>query len=103
MKEDRINIIGAGAAGLTAAITLAQKGMKSRLIYLEESDSPLNVDDIKIPADPAEHEAETMKAGGYIIDPSAVKFFALTAPAFLHWLKDLGAGDVMAALSRERN
>jgi len=103
MKEDRINIIGAGAAGLTAAITLAQKGMKSRLIYLEESDSPLNVDDIKIPADPAEHEAETMKAGGYIIDPSAVKFLALTAPAFLHWLKDLGAGDVMAALSRERN
>ncbi len=103
MKEDRINIIGAGAAGLTAAITLAMKGMKSRLIYLEESDSPLNVDDIKIPASAAEHEEETMKAGGYIIDPNAVKFLAVTAPAFISWLKELGAGDVMQALNRERN
>lgn len=103
MKEEMINIIGAGAAGLTAAITLARKGMKSRLIYLDESDLSLNIDDMKIPESPEKHQEETFEAGGYIIDPNAVRFLTVAAPALIQWLKDLGAGDVMQALNSERN
>lgn len=100
MSENIVNIIGAGMAGLSAAITLAQRGIKSRLISLtpsEQAQSVLAEGGINGAVDvmgeedtPAQHVEDTLKAGVYIADRAAVKGLCEKAPAIIMWLRSLG-------------
>ena len=95
-----INIIGSGLAGLSAAITLAKQNIACNLISALPSERAQSVlaeggingalntmgeDDC-----PADHMADTLKAGAYIADPEAVKGLTDNAPEILRWLMDLG-------------
>ena len=82
-----INIVGAGLAGLSAAINLANKGIKCNLISVEESyraqsvmaeggiNAALNTmnedDDIKY------HIEDTLKGGAYLGSEKAIKGLCL--------------------------
>ena len=98
---ERIKIIGAGLAGLSAAITLAQKGYKSTLISLQPSERAQSVmaeggingasNTMGENDSPVEHAADTLKAGVDLADPEAVNGFAEHAPKIHQWLVDLGA------------
>lgn len=93
-------IIGAGIAGLTAAITLAQQGQKSILVSAVPSERAQSVmaegginaalntkgqnDSVQ------EHFRDTMAAGCDLADPSAVRALTEGAPDIVHWLAGLG-------------
>ncbi len=95
-----INIIGAGLAGLSAAMTLAEKGMNCRLISAQPSERAQSVlaegginaaldtmgegDDINL------HFEETMKGGVMLADPNAVAALTGNAPAVVEKLCRLG-------------
>lgn len=95
-----VNIIGAGLAGLSAAITLAEHGAASRLISLQPSEraqSVLAEGGINAALDtmgegdaPAEHYADTMRGGCELADPAAVRSLTAHAPEILRWLEHLG-------------
>ena len=97
---ERINIIGAGLSGLSAAITLAQSGQKCRLISLmpsERAQSVLAEGGINAALDtmgehdtPAEHFADTMKGGVDLADPNAVAGLTEAAPDIVRWMFSLG-------------
>ncbi|MBO5574335.1 MAG: FAD-binding protein [Clostridium sp.] len=87
---NRVNIIGAGLAGLSAALTLAEQNIPSNLISLQPSEraqsvlaqggmnAALNImgeDD-----SPAEHFADTLRGGVYLADPNAVRNLTDHAP-----------------------
>ena len=95
-----VNIIGAGLAGLSCAVTLAQRGIPVRLIASQPSEraqsvlaegginGALNVmgeDD-----SPEQHAADTRKAGADIADPAAVDDLCRHAPEILAWFQELG-------------
>ncbi|MBR1736635.1 MAG: FAD-binding protein, partial [Firmicutes bacterium] len=85
-----INIIGAGLAGLSAAITAAKNGKSCRLISKQPSEraqSVLAEGGINAALDTMgegdtyrEHFEDTMKGGAYLADPEAVKNLTSNAP-----------------------
>ena len=95
-----INVIGAGLAGLSAAITLARENIKCNLISLLPSERAQSVlaeggingalntmgEDDK----PEYHMADTLKAGVYIADEEAVRGLTENAPLILKEMKRLG-------------
>lgn len=97
----RVNIIGAGLSGLSAAITLAEKGYACNLISLQNSEraqSVLAEGGINAALDyldggkdcPAEHYKDTMNGGCDIADPEAVKGLTEDAPGIVLKLAALG-------------
>lgn len=95
-----INIIGAGLAGLSAAITLAEQGVACNLISLQNSERAQSVlaegginaalntmgenDTVKA------HYDDTMNGGCYLQDTEAVRGLTENAPEIVMWLKRLG-------------
>ena len=78
----RINIVGAGLAGLSAALTLAEAGKGCRLISPMPSERAQSVmaeggfnaalDTMGEQDSPQEHFEDTMRGGVYLADPNAV-------------------------------
>ena len=98
---ERIKIIGAGLAGLSAAIRLAELGIHSTLISIQPSERAQSVmaegginaalNTMGEDDSPAQHAADTLKAGVDLADPEAVRGLAEHAPEILNWLVNLGA------------
>lgn len=96
----RINIIGAGLAGLSAAITLAEAGVPCRLISLQQSERAQSVlaeggingalntmgEDDCI----ENHYNDTLRGGVFMADPNAVWALTSGAPGILRWLEGIG-------------
>jgi succinate dehydrogenase / fumarate reductase flavoprotein subunit len=95
-----VNIIGAGLAGLSAAITLAESGVSSRLISLQPSERAQSVlaeggingalNTMGEGDTPEQHYADTMRGGVWLADPNAVANLTNAAPEILRWLEGLG-------------
>ena len=95
-----INIIGAGLAGLSAAITLAEKGISSNLISnypSERAQSVMAEGGINAvlntmgEGDKVEyHFSDTMKAGGDIADEDMVRGLTANAPEIVRYLRNIG-------------
>lgn len=93
-------IIGAGVAGLSAALTLAQKGQESVLVSSAPSERAQSVMaegginaalDTKGQGDSTEeHFRDTMKAGCGLADPNAVRALTEGAPEVVRALARLG-------------
>ncbi len=100
MEEKMVNIVGAGLAGLGAALELAGLGVPCRLISLQPSERAQSVmaeggingalDTMGEGDSPLEHMADTLRAGGNLADPEAVKGLTEKAPAIIYWLAGLG-------------
>ena len=96
----RINIVGAGLAGLTAAVHLAEKGIGSNLISVQISERAQSVMaagginaamDVSGESDTVqEHFDDTMRGGVYLADPEAVRGLTGTAPEIIRRLMELG-------------
>lgn len=90
-------IIGAGGAGLRAAIEATKKGADVLIITKEEMGGAhtsmamggLNVA-IKKPATPKQHYEDTVKGGWYINNHKLVKIFAREMPARIYDLESYG-------------
>lgn len=96
----RVNILGAGLAGLSAAITLSELNIKSNLISVQPSERAQSVmaeggingvlntmgEDDK----PENHMNDTLRAGVFLADPEAVKALTDEAPDILRWLHSKG-------------
>lgn len=90
-------IIGAGAAGISAALRLAEKGWRVILASVQPSaraqsvmaeggiNAALGEDD-----SPGLHAEETMRAGRYIADEAAVRGLTEAAPDIVMWLDRMG-------------
>ena len=95
-----VNIIGAGLAGLSAAITLADKGISSNLISNYPSERAQSVMaeggingvlDTMGEGDRVEnHFEDTMKAGGEIADEAMVRDLTEAAPGIIRYLRKIG-------------
>ena len=97
---NRINIIGAGLAGLSAAITLSENGIPCNLVSLQPSERAQSVlaeggingalntmgedDNVE------NHFNDTMKGGVFMADPNAVYGLTKNAPDVIRWLETLG-------------
>ncbi|MBR2283892.1 MAG: FAD-binding protein [Ruminococcus sp.] len=97
---ERVNIIGAGLAGLSAAIHLAKGGVPCRLFSLQPSERAQSVlaeggingalntmgeDDCT-----ENHYNDTLRGGVYMADPNAAARLTEGAPGILRWLEDIG-------------
>ena len=96
----RVNILGSGLAGLSAAITLAKAGIESNLISRYSSERAQSVlaeggingalntmgedDDI------INHFADTMRSATDIADKNAVRVLCENAPGILRFLDSIG-------------
>ena len=95
-----VNIIGAGLAGLSAAITLAEKGISCNLVSNYPSERAQSVmaeggingalDTMGEGDNVENHFADTMKAGGDIADEAAVRGLTNAAPDIIRYLASLG-------------
>jgi L-aspartate oxidase len=90
-------VIGAGAAGLTAALAAAARGARVLVLArgsLPESNSAWAQGGIAAALDPADspgiHVADTLTAGAGLCDPAAVAVLAHEAPALMRELAMLG-------------
>lgn len=91
---EKIIIIGAGAAGLSAALELARNGVKSVLVSDMPSERTQSVMaeggiNAAFPSDtdsPALHAEETLRAGRYLADPKAVCDLTENAPGIIEEL-----------------
>ena len=102
MREQRtaVNIIGAGLAGLSAAMTCARQGVRARLISLQPSEraqSNLAEGGINAALDvmgeqdaPSYHYEDTMKGGCCMADPNMVRNLTQAAPGLVRELDALG-------------
>ena len=96
----KVNIIGAGLAGLSAALTLAEGGMPCRLISPQPSERAQSVlaagginaamntmgqDDT-----PEQHAQDTLRSGAGLSDPEAVRLLTERAPRIVRRLTELG-------------
>ncbi len=100
MSVEKVNIVGAGLSGLTAAITLAKKGVHSRLISVQASERAQSVmaeggingvlntmgedDNVE------NHFNDTVRAGCNIADEEAVRGLTKAAPYIIERLEKLG-------------
>jgi len=96
----KVNIVGAGLAGLAAALTLSKAGIPSRLISVQTSERAqsnlaegginacLNVmgEDDHVP----EHYEDTIKGGCDLADPNMAAGLCLAAPEIIQELIGLG-------------
>ena len=95
-----ISIIGAGLAGLSAALTLAERGIPCALISSQGSERAQSVlaegginaalDNMGEDDTTAEHFADTMKGGADLADPNAVKGLTDAAPDIIRRLEGYG-------------
>lgn len=93
-------IIGAGLAGLSASLVLAENGRKVRLVSSQPSEraqSVLAAGGFNAAVDtmgendcPALHFEDTMRGGAYLADPNAVEGLTNAAPRLLERLTALG-------------
>ena len=96
----RVNIVGAGLAGLSAAVTLAKQNTGCRLISVQISERAQSVlaegginaaMDVSGEGDtPREHYEDTMRGGVYLADPDAVRRMTETAPEIVGDLIRIG-------------
>lgn len=97
---ESVNIIGAGLAGLSAAITLAENNIRSNLISLQPSERAQSVlaeggingalNTMGEEDAPKYHMEDTMRAGAYLADEEAVRGLADEAPQIIRDLEGLG-------------
>ena len=95
-----IHIIGAGLAGLSAALTFAEAGVPCNLISAQPSERAQSVlaegginaalDTMGEHDTPAEHFADTVRGGCDLADENAVKHLTESAPEILRRLIALG-------------
>ena len=100
MADRYVNIIGAGLAGLSAAVTLSQLGVHSNLISLQPSERAQSVlaeggingalDTMGENDTTIEHFNDTMKGGCYLESESAVRRLTENAPKIVLELYRLG-------------
>lgn len=98
MKE--ILIIGAGLAGLTASVKIAETGNKAILIspyYSEQAQSVMAMGGINAALNTKgqddsieEHYHDTINGGNNINNPNAVKKLTGNAPKIINWLSSIG-------------
>lgn len=96
----KVNIIGAGLAGLSCAVTLSEYGIENRLISLlpsERAQSSLAEGGINSALNtmgendtPEDHYHDTMKGGAYLNDPEAVRVLTERAPEIVRRLIKIG-------------
>ena len=96
----RYNIVGAGLAGLSAAVNLGSQGISSNLISAQPSERAQSVLaeggingclDLMGEGDTTEeHFADTLRGGCELADPAAVRDLTEAAPDILRWLSSLG-------------
>lgn len=99
-NEQRILIIGSGIAGMTAALTAAEKGVRSVLVspfVSERSQSVMAAGGINAALDnkgendtAAKHAEDTLKAGCMIAGREAVLGLCEHAPEIVRWLERIG-------------
>ena len=97
---NRVNIIGAGLAGLSAAITLAEKNIAVNLISLQQSERAQSVlaeggingalDAMGEGDAPSYHMEDTLRAGVNLADEEAVRGLTEEAPQIIRYLERLG-------------
>ena len=95
-----INIIGAGLAGLSAAITLAERNVFCNLISNYPSERAQSImaegginaalDTMGEGDNTENHFADTMRAGGDIADEAAVRGLTQNAPDIVRYLRRIG-------------
>ncbi|MBQ8922178.1 MAG: FAD-binding protein [Oscillospiraceae bacterium] len=96
----RFLIIGAGLSGLSAAITLAERGLPCALFSLQPSERAQSVlaegginaalNTMHEDDSPAEHFADTVRGGCGLADPEAVRGLTEHAPEILRRLERCG-------------
>ncbi len=96
----RVQIVGAGLAGLSAAIALAQKGIPCNLISNQPSERAQSIMaaggingalDMMGEHDTCqEHLEDTLRAGAYLGDEAAIRGMVLEAPEIIKKLQGLG-------------
>lgn len=96
----KVNIVGAGLAGLAAALTLSEAGIPSRLISVQTSErAQSNLAEGGINAclnvmgeddHPLEHYEDTMKGGCDLADPNMAAGLCLAAPGIIRELIGYG-------------
>ena len=90
-------IIGSGLSGLTCALELAEKGIRSTLVSPYPSEraqsvmAPGGINAALSPKDSSRlHAEDTLKSGGNIAGEEAVLNLCAEAPEIIRWLENLG-------------
>ena len=96
----KVIIIGAGLAGLSAAIRLAEENVGSVLVSLQQSERAQSVlaegginaalDTMGEGDNVQNHYKDTMRGGAELADPNAVEGLTKNAPRIVRWLEGLG-------------
>jgi L-aspartate oxidase len=88
-------IIGAGVAGLSAALTLGECTLLTKTAFGEGGSTAHAQGGIAAAIDPADnprdHARDTVSAGGGIVDPSVAEELTGDGPEAIEWLLSLGA------------
>jgi L-aspartate oxidase len=97
-QEADVVIVGAGVAGLSAALEAAAGGRRVLLLGkagLDAGSSPLAQGGLAAVLDPADspglHRQDTLTAGAGLCDDTAVSVLVAAAPGEIGWLTELGA------------
>ena len=97
-RDTDVVVVGSGAAGLTAALTAAERDQRVLLLTKESlggGSTPFaqgGMAAVTGPDDSFElHARDTMAAGAGVCEPSAVRELVSAAPAVISWLASLGA------------